>query len=451
MVDAEFRVDVVLNLKKYGFNSISKIMSDVGIDKIATQGKTAQDILDGVGSKMRKASQDAKMLGDSPMFKAEQIGNSVSELKKIGYQMHDIETVFGKNSKQMDEFRKGIGKSKKELEQAYKATTRMSFGFLSAIFAGQLLLKTVGGFVSGFIKTYSTMTDKNTEFNKSTLRLSSAFEFLKFKIGESFANNPLVKEFTKLLTDLLNFIAGNQGLVDTIAVLSIALLGLGAALFLKGQGTTVLMGLTELFGFISTATIPTAATTFGSGIGLAILAGIGTVLTVAAVGLAISVVFDELSKKLKKDILGNEVNAPSIDIRFKDSNIVNKEALKEIGLEYSNINGGLQKTIGATTELDVKTGLLSTTLDSQSGRLSDLKLAFENQFKPSVDLTTGSITTMNSEMANITTTSDLVKTDFAIQQLKNLETQANNTRLALAKVNGKSNIDIFNELYATVK
>jgi len=154
--------------------------------------------------------------------------------------MNLIDKGTKKATASLEKSTKNIEKSTWKIKDNVK---KIDFGFLSLIFAGMQLQRTFGGFLTQAIQGFLNFSGKQNNANKGVLRLTSAWEYLKFRVGQAFTESPLIEALIKGLTNLLNSLANSDGAVNTITTLVVALAALGAVLSFLGAFITLQMGL----------------------------------------------------------------------------------------------------------------------------------------------------------------------------------------------------------------
>lgn len=147
--------------------------------------------------------------------------------------------------KNVDDILSNIDKS---IAGSNKNIERMDFGFLSLIFGGQALQRVFGGFFKSVVDGYNKLGDKNDTLTKTTSRVSNAFQWLKFTLGQAFSKlldtpviSSIINTFIDALNGLGNFITDHPWLSGSLITLAGALTVLGIAMETIGQMVTLNM------------------------------------------------------------------------------------------------------------------------------------------------------------------------------------------------------------------
>ena len=111
-----------------------------------------------------------------------------------------------------------------QVKQLTKAQKGFNFNFLTFIFTGILLERVFGGALKSILNSYKEIAGVNSAFNRSVLKLSASWNFLKFSIADAL-NNPAVVNGVEFIIDsfeiLADFISENEQLaLSLLAILA---------------------------------------------------------------------------------------------------------------------------------------------------------------------------------------------------------------------------------------
>jgi len=224
MADVTFSVDVVMNL----------------IDK------TVQSSLKSAESSVKGISDSAKNV---PTGLIENLEAESKQLLTYGTNLNNIEKTMGSSAAKQyfNTIVEGGKASVAQLKRAQKATKQFNFGFLSLIFGGMALQRTFTNVYNTIIDGYKDFADQNDSFLTGLTELQGAFTFLKFIIGDAFANSPFVQSMIENITiaiqELAIFLDDHPRLAWSIVGIAIALAALGTVALIAGQMITIGMAL----------------------------------------------------------------------------------------------------------------------------------------------------------------------------------------------------------------
>lgn len=205
-------------------------------------------------------------------------------------------------SGELDAFEENVGKSKKSLEDTFDGAA------LSLLFFGQQLNSIFRNIATGGIQTFNDVISKTQETSTNVDRLTGAYKFLQFQIGEALA--PVVDFLTPIVISVADWVSENQKLTRNLVVAGVVIGGVlttvsalklafdatadtvqraatGLALFSGASKKSVKQakGLRETFKLINTGALLTFAATLGK-----------ILLPLAALGLGIKAVTDRLNE-----------------------------------------------------------------------------------------------------------------------------------------------------------
>jgi exonuclease VII small subunit len=240
-----------------------------------------------VNMQVEAAKAQLKQLSDivkTMNTQADQLNNPAAKyekgfktIQKTVKQNDLLKDVLGEQSKEYRQQQEYLELQQKQLNinangmnQLRLRTKAFSFDFLTLIFTGMMLEKTFGGMFNGIINSYKKVMGMNSQFNRSTLKMSAAFEYLKFSIANAL-NNPVILSaiewFTDRLSDLGDWLQENPDFATAILAVVGAMYAIGKIVSLAGA--VAQMGL--LFDLMSKSTTATAIAN------LTKLAGIGLI------------------------------------------------------------------------------------------------------------------------------------------------------------------------------
>lgn len=240
-----------------------------------------------VNMQVEAAKAQLKQLSDivkTMNTQADQLNNPAAKyekgfktIQKTVKQNDLLKDVLGEQSKEYRQQQEYLELQQKQLNinangmnQLRLRTKAFSFDFLTLIFTGMMLERTFGGMFNGIINSYKKVMGMNSQFNRSTLKMSAAFEYLKFSIANAL-NNPVILSaiewFTDRLSELGDWMQDNPEFAGGLLAVVGALVAIGKIVSLAGAVTQ--MGL--LFDLMSKSTTATAIAN------LTKLAGIGLI------------------------------------------------------------------------------------------------------------------------------------------------------------------------------
>jgi exonuclease VII small subunit len=227
-----------------------------------------------VNMQVEAAKAQLKQLSDivkTMNTQADQLNNPAAKyekgfktIQKTVKQNDLLKDVLGEQSKEYRQQQEYLELQQKQLNinangmnQLRLRTKAFSFDFLTLIFTGMMLEKTFGGMFNGIINSYKKVMGMNSQFNRSTLKMSAAFEYLKFSIANAL-NNPVILSaiewFTDRLSDLGDWMQDNPEFAGGLLAVVGALVAIGKIVSLAGA--VAQMGL--LFDLMSKSTTATA-------------------------------------------------------------------------------------------------------------------------------------------------------------------------------------------------
>lgn len=280
MSDLNFSLDVVMN------------MIDNNIDKLNDSLKTTSDLSKDVDQNFKNIDLDLGSDGVNvdAFNQASELASSLNvNLDQLDGALGRNDLSVKRNGKIWDQQRLRYLSANQALNKVRDSTQAFSFDFLSLTFGGIILQTTFGRVFRGLTQGFLDLTNQNNEFKQSVNDLNASFTFLKFSIGKSFAESPIVAGAVDTLTDALEDLGGffddypNIGasivvVSGALTLLGGSLLALGSASQLFGAGgtlTALFSTLRKVGGFLATPT----------GLGIA-----ATILTIAG---ALSLLRDE--------------------------------------------------------------------------------------------------------------------------------------------------------------
>lgn len=197
-----------------------------------------------------KYNEFAKSVG------GEQIEKMTANNPKVIRQIQDLAREYnfakqnlGKHSEatklakqRLDEFAKSANVSRRAVAGVTKATRTMNFDFLTLLFAGMMLQRTMKNLWTGIISGYKETVGMNSAFNKSTQKLGASFNYLKFAIANAL-NNPMFVGAIEKVTDFFEWLG--DWVSENPNVVSV-LIGLGGALFVLGTISVLASSIIQL-------------------------------------------------------------------------------------------------------------------------------------------------------------------------------------------------------------
>lgn len=196
----------------------------------------------------------------TPGQEVRQLTNDLTNSLKTQSQ---IEKISGKNNanyraatQEVERLQRELRLSNLEVSKLRQNTKGFSFDFLTLLFAGMMLQRTFGGMFKSIIDSYKKAAGMNSQFNRSVLKLSANFEFLKFSIANAL-NSPFVinaiEWFTDRLAQLADILADNPEFANIIIGVVAALATIGT-LSMIASGVKQIEMLLGIMGLTSTAT-----------------------------------------------------------------------------------------------------------------------------------------------------------------------------------------------------
>jgi hypothetical protein len=182
------------------------------------------------------------------------LGRTYNSLKDAGLDTSDVLDTMKLKMNQLAIATKGTTLSQKELEKqtgkVIKETKKMNFDFLTLLFVGMAIQRTFGGIFKSIVNSYRNITGLNSQFGKSTQKLSASFNYLKFAIGNAL-NNPVIISAIEKLSDWLerlgDWFAQHPNFAITLVAIAQALALYGGILI----GASFLIQLKTLFTIFS--------------------------------------------------------------------------------------------------------------------------------------------------------------------------------------------------------
>ncbi len=197
------------------------------------------------------------------MTPGQEVRQLTNELTNSLKTQSQIEKISGKNNanyraatQEVERLQRELRLSNLEVSKLRQNTKGFSFDFLTLLFVGMMLRRTFGGMFKSIIDSYKKAAGMNSQFNRSVLKLSANFEFLKFSIANAL-NSPFVinaiEWFTDRIAQLADFLADNPEFANIIIGVVAALATIGT-LSMIASGVKQIGMLLGIMGLTSTAT-----------------------------------------------------------------------------------------------------------------------------------------------------------------------------------------------------
>jgi len=199
-------------------------------------------------------------------------GGAITELKKIG---NDTQIVQNKINKTTDKLGEQISITQNKMP-------RFQMYWLSIMFFAMQMQRTMMGFLSSAADTMTKIEGYTGNWQKATMRLGAAWEYLKFRFLDVLASSPLFMMIIDWFVQLVDGISGlDDNTLSLLAGVFIAITGAMGAIFFIAQLGLLINGL-KVAGLIPNLQ---ALTTFFKDIsaGKLFMAGIGIILTIKSI------------------------------------------------------------------------------------------------------------------------------------------------------------------------